>query len=351
MTLSQDSAHLSAQIGSTRPAEASAGDAIVFGKSEQMLALRAKLRIVAASNLPVLIQGESGTGKEVIARLLHQWSPVADLPFVHVNCAAVPKALLDSELFLKWNGNYYTGNGAPDVIQSEKERLATLANGGTLCLDEIGELEASLQAKLLQLLQHGKFGMGTSWEPTVIRIVCSTDQDLEEAVSAGAFRRDLFYRLNVVKLELPSLRERSIDVPELCDHFVRLYNDEFKCNAKPVSAELIGALQQYEWPGNIRQLANLMKRYVVLDSEEVLRIEINGKSKSKESIPEMAVEVSMPLQAASREVKRSFERQQILRALQTNQWNRKRAARALNISYRALLYKLKECRLEVPVTD
>jgi two-component system response regulator AtoC len=346
MTLTQDSAHPTANepyigaVNHTMP-----DDSVVFGKSEQMLALRAKLKLVASSNLPVLIEGESGTGKEVIARLLHQWSPVAAAPFVHVSCPAFPSTLFEREMFAFGNG--YSKNGT----HGEEHRRFSLAGGGTLCLDEIGELDASLQAKLLQFLQDGFIPTGPQANKAVIRIVCATDRDLEPAVLSGAFRRDLFYRINVVKLHLPSLRERAVDVPDLCSYFVRLYNEEFNCNAKPVSASLLNALQQYQWPGNIRQLANLMKRYVVLDSEDLLRNEIGDKTRPKESVSQIAADASMSLQDASRQVKRTFERQQILRALEANHWNRKRAARALNISYRALLYKLKECRLEIPATE
>jgi len=347
MNLAQDSADFDASAQYTNGTKhALLDDSIVFGKSEQMLALRSKLRIVANSNLPVLIEGESGTGKEVIARLLHQWSPVAGSHFVHVSCPAIPNGLFESDLFSCSNGSSTNG------VNGNSHRGVSLANGGTLCLDEIGELEASMQAKLLQFLQDGNFSsMDRHATKALIRIVCATDQDLEPAVAAGAFRRDLFYRINVVKLQLPALRERAVDVPDLCSYFVRLYNQEFNCSTKPVSAELLSALQKYQWPGNIRQLANLMKRYVVLDSEDVLKSEVGHKSKTKEIISPVLTDTSLSLQDASRQVKMSFERQQILRALEANHWNRKRAARALNISYRALLYKLKECRLERPTTD
>lgn len=344
MTLTHDSVCSTANeqyVGSAN--QAPADDSIVFGKSEQMLALRAKLRIVASSNLPVLIEGESGTGKEVIARLLHQWSSVAQAPFVHVSCPAIPSTLFEREILAFGNG--FSTNGT----HSEEPQRVSLSNGGTLCLDEIGELDATLQAKLLQLLQDGKFTpVGPRENKVMIRIVCATDRDLEPAVLAGAFRRDLFYRINVVKLQLPSLRERAVDLPDLCGYFVRLYNEEFSCNAKPLSAELLNALQKYHWPGNIRQLANLMKRYVVLDSADVLRSEIAVKDARSKSVPNSATDGAISLQDASRQVRRTFERQQILGALEANQWNRKRAARALNISYRALLYKLKEWRLEHP---
>lgn len=321
-------------------------DSVIFGRSGRMLALQAKLRTVANSNLPVLIEGESGTGKEVIARLVHEWSPVSSGPFVQISCPTMPAMIFESDLFGYDRPN---GNGASGT----DTRRPSLAKGGTLCLDEIGELDPTLQAKLLQFLQDGKFRPApeTPDGAVEVRLVCATGRDLEPAVLAGTFRRDLFYRINVVRLQLPPLRERAMDLPELCAHFIALYNRAFNCAAQSLSPSLMDRLQRYSWPGNIRQLANLMKRYVVLDSEDVVLQEIAGNSPAKASAQESLPNGSISLQRASREVRRSFEKQQILRALEANQWNRKRAARALNISYRALLYKLKECHFETPMTD
>ena len=318
-------------------------ESVIFGASEQMASLRARLKAIANSNLPVLIEGESGTGKVIVARLLHQWSPVAAGPFVQVSCPAVPGTLWESELFgYDKNGNNGHRHGGRFASQS-----------GTLCLEEIGELDSALQAKLLQLLQNGKFcPINESLDPGFeIRLVCATDRDLERDVAGGTFRRDLYYRINVVKLQLPPLRERAIDLPVLCSYFLELYNREFSCSAKPLSSALIHQLQRYHWPGNIRQLENLMKRYVVLGVEDAFRSELTEKIQPSYTVPQIPAEGSVSLPDASREVRRAFERELILRALEANQWNRRRAALALNISYRALLYKLKESQCEIPATE
>jgi two-component system, NtrC family, response regulator AtoC len=342
MDLTQDSAYMIASAQHDRAAKQTLPEeTIFFGKSEQMLALKSKLRIVASSNLPVLVEGESGTGKELIARLLHQWSPMSGSPFIQVSCAAVPGNFFESEVF--GTGNRFHSN------HGHIKEPRSLRNGGTLYFDEIGELESTLQAKLLQFLQDGNFaGRGAHSNGAAIRIVCSSDSDLERLVESGSFRRDLFYRINVVKLRLPALRDRIVDLPDLCAYFVHMYNEEFSCSAQPVPPELISALQKCHWLGNIRQLANLMKRYVVLDSEDVLRSEIGEKKPN--GFLELYSNAFLSLQDASRQVKKTFERQQILRALEANHWNRRRAAKALNISYRALLYKIKECRLELPAS-
>ena len=346
MNLPQTLAHRGA-IQATGPgAYALPGESVIFGTSEWMRSLRVTLEAVANSTLPVLIEGESGTGKIMIARVLHQWSPVATGTFVQVSCPAIPGTLLESELF-GYEKSSPNGEGhkhGDPLIAPE---------GGTLCLDQIGELAPALQAKLLQLLQNGKF-CPIGWRQRSegdIRVVFATNRELETEVESGTFRRDLFYRINVVKLRLPSLRERAIDLPVLCDYFLGLYKREFNCDAKPLSSSLITKLQRYHWPGNIRQLENLMKRYVVLGTEEVFKEEIDGKKSSSSSPIEMLPEGSMSLPDASREMRRNFERNLILKALEVNQWNRRRAARALNISYRALLYKLKESQFEIPSTD
>lgn len=320
-------------------------ESLIFGDSEPMLSIRAKLKTVANSNLPVLIEGESGTGKLVIAHLLHQWSPVSKGVFLQVSCPAIPGTSLERDLF-----GYEKSSNQDRSINSQVELF--IRGGGTLCLDEIGELDLALQAKLLQLLQHGKFCPIRAQNGTVdIRFVCATSRDLERDIAAKVFRRDLFYRINVVKLQLPPLRERIIDVPALCSYFLALYNCEFHCDAKPLSSSLIQQLQRYQWPGNIRQLENLMKRYVVLGTEDVFKNEINGKTQPSYAFPEMHTDGFVSLPDASREVRRAFEREVIMKALEANQWNRRRAALALNISYRALLYKLKESHCEIPVED
>ena len=320
-------------------------EAVIFGVTEAMTALRSRLKAIAGSNLPVLIEGESGTGKVLLARLLHEWSQVAAGQFIQVSCPSVAGT--------PWASSLFGCDGVSDGNAKSPYRELFASQDGTLCLDEIGELDSSLQAKLLQLLQSGKFCPPSQRGDVEveIRLVCVTNRELEAGVAAGTFRRDLFYRINVVKFELPPLRDRLIDLPVLCSYFLDLYNREFDRNAKPLSAALTHQLQRYQWPGNIRQLENLMKRYVVLGAEDVFRNEVSEKTQATYAVPAIPAAGSLSLPDASREVRRAFERELILKALEANQWNRRRAAVALNISYRALLYKLKESQCEVPVSD
>jgi two-component system response regulator AtoC len=228
-----------------------------------------------------------------------------------------------------------------------------LANQGTLFLDEISETNPASQAKLLQLLQDGSFcAIGGQQDTKVeIRVICATNRDLDAEVANGTFREDLYYRINVVNLRLPSLRERRTDIPNLVAYFIQLFNLKFNCRARPVSAELLGALQEYHWPGNIRQLENMIKRYVILGSEEVIASELNSRTQASQtftSIPDIAAGESISLKDITRDMVRDFERQVITKMLEAHQWNRAQAARALNISYRALLYKVKSSQLVSP---
>jgi len=312
---------------------------LIFGSSRSMRGIQDRLKALARSNVPVLIQGESGTGKEVLARLIHACSFVHRGPFVKVSCPAIPAGLFESELFGYEKGAFTGAN-------SNRLGRVTLANGGTLFLDEIAELDLGLQAKLLQLLQDGKFcPIGAQQEKAVeVRIMCTTNRDLEAAVANGTFRQDLFYRINVVNLQLPPLRQRKEDVPELVKYFIALYNMEFNCSAKNISRELLSLLQEYHWPGNIRQLENLIKRYVILGIEESISNDLLPKQQTDLVLDELPIVRggSMSLKKMTKEMVRDFERQIIIRTLQAHSWNRVQTARALNISYRALLYKLKE---------
>jgi two-component system response regulator AtoC len=335
-----------AYIGRTdgRYAEPDSGlsEDLIFGSSRGMRGIQDRLKTVARSNVPVLIQGESGTGKEVLARLIHASSFVHRGPFVKVSCPAIPAGLFESELFGYEKGAFTGAN-------SNRLGRVTLANGGTLFLDEIGELDLALQAKLLQLLQDGKFcPIGAQQEKAVeVRVICATNRDLEAAVANGTFRQDLFYRINVVNLHIPPLRERQQDVPELVQYFTSLYNTEFNCSAKSLSRELLSLLQEYHWPGNIRQLENLIKRYVILGSEESISNDLLPKKHAEPAFVDYPVPdgTSVSLKKMTKSMVREFERQIIIRTLQAHSWNRVQTARALNISYRALLYKLKDSQL------
>src|SRR5436305_5798164 len=260
-------------------------DEVIFGSSSAMAELRRKLERLATAEVPLLIQGESGTGKEIICRFIHSRSPWSGGPFVKVNCPAIPGTLLESELFGYEKGAFTGAYGSkPGRVES--------AQDGTLFLDEISELDGSLQAKLLQVLQDGQFfKLGAQKEVGIkARVICATNRDLEEEVQIGNFRADLFYRINVVKLSLPSLRERRFDIPTLSSYFIDVYNQKFNTSAAPLSSSVLSVLTAYDWPGNIRELENVMKRYVILGSEEGITTElVNNNNHLDATQPEMNV--------------------------------------------------------------
>ncbi len=314
-------------------------ESIVFGKSEAMQALRARMDKVASANVPVLIHGESGTGKDIIARLIHSRSPWKTGPYVKVNCPAIPGTLLESELFGYEKGAFTGAYGT-------KPGRVEMAHRGTLFLDEISELDLALQSKLLQLLQDGQFcRIGAQEDKKVeVRIVCATNRILENEIENGTFRQDLFYRINVVNLALPALRERRNDIEDLTIYFLDYYNRKYNCRAKALSPELMAVLQKYHWPGNIRELENLVKRYVILGSEEVISSDLVTREQEYFN-PELNLDGPISLKKLTRQATRELERKVILKVLQANHWNRKQAARALSISYRALLYKIRDAGL------
>jgi two-component system response regulator AtoC len=221
-----------------------------------------------------------------------------------------------------------------------------MAHRGTLFLDEISELDMGLQSKLLQLLQDGQFcRIGAQEDKKVeVRVVCATNRKLEEEIAAGSFRADLFYRINVVNLHMPPLRERAVDIPNLVAYFLEFYNRKFNCRANPPSAELMNALKKYHWPGNVRELENLMKRYVILGTEESISGDLRQQAPDFFSA-DISVDGPISLKKITRQAVRELERKIILKVLQHHHWNRKQAARALSISYRALLYKIRDAGL------
>ncbi len=319
--------------------EALPSDDIIFGTTPAMRDMQRKLEKVANAQVPVLIQGESGTGKEIIAGLIHRLSPWASGPFVKVNCPAIPGTLLESELFGYEKGAFTGAYGT-------KPGRVELAHRGSLFMDEISELDPALQAKLLQLLQDGQFCRIGSQEDTrvEVRFVCATNRDLAKEIESGNFRQDLFYRINVVNLQLPPLRERRDDISQLVDYFLEVYNQKFNRRARPLSSGVLQMLRKYHWPGNIRELENLMKRYVILDSEDAVSSELVMR---EETVLGGDLEITGPisLKKITRQAVREMERKIILKVLQEHNWNRKRTARALDISYRALLYKLRDAGL------
>lgn len=315
-------------------------DTVIFGRSEGMRLIRQRVEKGSGTKLPILLQGESGTGKELIARMIHRKSQRAAGPFLKVNCPAIPGTLLESELFGYEKGSFTGAFGS-------KPGRAELADGGTLFLDEISEIDMGLQAKLLQLLQDNQFWrIGAREETRVdVRIICATNRQLETEIQSGRFRADLFYRINVLKIQLPPLRERAEDLDELIEFFLKLFGQKHNVNPPAPSPTLVRLLQKHTWPGNIRELSNLIERYAILGSEESLTNELLGAA----TIPEGDVEIPssgpLPLKVVTRQTVQRLERKIILRTLIAHRWNRKRAAKDLKISYRALLYKIRQAGL------
>ncbi len=314
-------------------------ESILFGRSPLMQVVKHSVERVKGRNVPVLIQGESGTGKEVIAKFLHNHSPWAGGPLVKVSCPAIPSTLLESELFGYERGAFTGAYGA-------KPGRVEMADRGTLFLDEIGDLDLSLQAKLLQLLQDGQFSrIGAQRDKHIaVRVVCATNRRLEKEVQAGRFRQDLYYRINVVSVELPPLRQRREDIPDLVECLLAAHRNGFDRKTAAVSASLMRLLVAYDWPGNIRQLENIIMRFVILGNEEAIVHELVDTRDGAEN-DSIHLDNSDSLKKLTRQAVLECERKAILKALHLNGWNRQKAARALGVSYRSLLYKMQAAGL------
>ncbi|MGB6429807.1 MAG: sigma 54-interacting transcriptional regulator [Candidatus Acidiferrales bacterium] len=312
---------------------------IIFGRSAAMLAIRQKIERIALTGVPVLIQGDSGTGKGVLARYIHERSGAAPRPFIKVNCAAIPGSLLESELF-GYEKGAFTGAYATKPGRAEQ------AEGGTLFLDGIDEIDRSLQAKLLQLLQDGQFSRigGQEDRHVNVRALCATHRALEREIEAGRFRQDLFYRINVVNLHLPPLRSRREDILDLAHYFLELHQRRHNTLARAFSGTMLQLLARHPWPGNIRELENLVERYVILGSEDAVTTELLHWEQTHLS-SELPTDGPIHLKKITRQAVRDLEKKIILRVLEANRWNRKRAAVELKISYRALLYKIRQAGL------
>jgi two-component system response regulator HydG len=292
---------------------------------------------IAPSRATVLINGESGTGKELIAGLIHHLSPRADRPFITLNAAALPATLLEAELFGHEKGAF-TG------AQQRKPGRFELADGGTLFLDEIGEMPPEVQVKILRVLQDGAFERlgSTRTLRTDVRVVAATNKDLMQEVEAGRFRLDLYYRLNVITLQLPALRERREDIPLLVAHFLRKYAEQNNKEVSGIEQQALQYLQHYDWPGNVRELENVIERAVVLAKEPIIgTAELPGHFQEKEFLPTPTDHFVLPLNATLADI----EREAIAQALQHSAGNRQATARSLNIGVATLYRKLKEYQL------
>ena len=361
-------------------------DRAVWGNSEKMRGIAQVIEQVADSDVTVLIRGESGVGKELVSRAIHQRSTRRNRPFVKVNCAALPAELLESELFGHERGAF-TGAATTRIGKFEQ------ADTGTLMLDEIGEMKPALQAKLLHVLQDAEFTkLGSNKRINVdVRVVAATNRDLEAMLVSGDFREDLYYRLKVIELTVPALRERRDEIPTLTDFFVARYSRKYNRPARPISEELRQLFATYDWPGNIRELENMIKRVVILQDEQLVVREIQRNMQRAAAAPavvavgapvaavaaaaagalpgglpigtpafppapdaevseEIAAEEAEPaeegggsLAAVAKAASMKAERAAIEQTLRQVHWNRRKAAQILGVSYKTLLNKIKEC--------
>jgi two-component system, NtrC family, response regulator AtoC len=319
----------------TGPVDALPPDEVLFGRSSAMREIRSLALKVCKTDAPVLLCGDGGTGKEALARWIHKHSPFAGGQFVKVNCAAIPGTLLESELF-GYEKGAFTG------AHLAKPGRVELAQNGTLFLDEIADLDASLQAKLLHFLQDGSFSRigGTEEQRVKTRLMCATNKKLQQEIESGAFRADLYYRINVVRMNLPQLRERNEDIPLLADYFLAQFQERFATAAEPLSRGMMQYLQNLHWPGNIRELSNGIARHVLLGTEANIGFTTVAKAPSISA--QLIGKDKIPLKQLSKEAVRDREKALILETLKANHWNRRKSAQALKISYRTLIYKIRD---------
>ena len=329
----------------------------LIGGTPRMQEIRAMILPIGRSGVPVLIQGETGSGKEVLARELHLNSARANQLFLKLNCAALPSELVESELF-GYERGAFTG------AFQRKAGMFEMANGGTILLDEIGDMDIRLQAKLLQVLQDHEFQRigGKEVIKVDVRVMSATHRNLEKAIADGTFREDLYYRLNVINLSLPPLRERKDDIPSLAEHLLRKY---LPTGSPPlvITPELKQALLNYHWPGNVRELENVMRRYIVLCDYRLIVSELHRLTLRKPvamgtggdayqavvSHPAPPAGERTPILEQVNKLKQQAESEAILAALNSTRWNRKEAAALLKIDYKALLYKMKKLGLDEKV--
>ncbi|MGZ3536788.1 MAG: sigma-54-dependent Fis family transcriptional regulator [Thermodesulfobacteriota bacterium] len=325
--------------------EISGKDGIFIYANEKMCRIKEIIDQVANTDVTVLIQGESGVGKEVVARSIHLNSFRREKPFVKVNCAALPQELLESELF-GYEKGAFTG------AYRQKPGKFELANGGTIFLDEISEMSVSLQGKLLQVLQDREFSrLGGKKDIRVdVRVLIATNKKIEEGVKNGQFREDLYYRLNVVNITIPPLRERREEIPILVEYFLEKFSKKYQKKINSLSDKMIKVYCQYHWPGNVRELENTIQRFVVLGDEkpifEEMGLLMKPDTAPKENLTIPNNKTWPSLRKVHQEAALKAESELIVKALEMTNWNRKKAATLLNISYKTLLNKIKECGLD-----
>ncbi|HUE54536.1 MAG TPA: sigma-54 dependent transcriptional regulator [Candidatus Udaeobacter sp.] len=321
-------------------------DLSFLAASPQMVRIRQQILQIAPVDVPVFICGESGVGKEVVARMIHLRSKRRNQPFVKVNCAALPGELLESELF-GFEQGAFTG-----AVRSKPGKFE-MANKGTIFLDEIAEMSTHLQAKLLHVLQDHQYSRlgGRHLVETDVRVLAATNVDVHEAMKTGRFREDLYYRLNVLSINVPPLRERTAEIPLLFRHFLQKYSEKFGKSPQGPSKYLLDAAVNYPWPGNLRELENFVKRYVILEDDEgSLRELVEMSSTRQRTSPreDPAPPKEQGLKALVRGLKDEAEMEAIADALEKTRWCRKDAAKMLGISYKALLYKMRQFNLDTP---
>jgi len=321
---------------------------IFFSGCPKMRGVKSVIDEIAQTDITVLIKGESGTGKDLVAQAVHQSSLRRDKPFIKVNCAAIPKTLLESELF-GYEKGAFTG------ADMKKPGKFELASSGTILLNDIGEMDVSIQAKLLQVLQDGEFArLGGGNVQVNIRIITTTQNHLEKSMMEGKFRQDLFFRINVMSITVPPMRERREQILPLSEYFFDVYKKKYEKDVPFLSPRTLKLFKEYDWPGNIRELENMIKRAVLFGEEEVLRelLGENGKDSEKGplsgSLPANTLKgmERVNLRQIGKKAAENAEKVVIEKTLNETHWNRKEAAKLLKVSYKALLYKIQKYRLD-----
>jgi two-component system response regulator PilR (NtrC family) len=314
----------------------------IIGKSEKMREIYELVKKVSPTKSNVLLAGESGTGKELVAKAVHYNSPRKNRPFVILNCGAIPENLLESELFGHMRGAF-TG------AISNKHGLFETADKGTIFLDEIGELPLSMQVKLLRVIQDREFTRVGGTEPirVDVRIISATNKDIEDAVRKGEFREDLFYRLNVIQLRLPNLREKKDDIPLLAQNFLHLFSAELDKDIRQISPDAMRLLMNYDYPGNVRELQNMIERAVALEGSNILSVEnLASYIDEQRNLARSEINLEIPKEGIDLEkVVENLEKTLILKALEKTKGVKKRAAELLNINFRSMRYRLEKYRI------